>query len=103
MGFIGNELHIQVLYDDIATTDNHGWLQLIEKNTGETVNCGASVSWFAEDKVSSYEEYIFDGIAVTELENYDLYGEFITCNNLTKGNWQVSFKVENTEDMINKN
>ena len=36
-------------------------------------------------------------ISLEEIENYTAYGEFVTCKNLTKGNWQVTFPLENME------
>ena len=94
-GYVGGLLHIQVRYDDIQHTDNHGFLYLRDAE-GHTADCLFSLSFFADDGVSSYEDYVFD---VTEdaLEDLTLCGDFWICSCLTEGSWQVTFPLEAEE------
>ena len=58
IGIVDNELHIQIRYDDIKTTDNHGFVYLKNKN-GNVVNCRGNVAFWDENYKNSYEEYVF--------------------------------------------
>lgn len=91
LGYIDTELHIQVKYDDIISTDNHGFLYL--KNAdGETIE-GVNDSFFGENKKDSYEEYSFP-VSYKELQNYELYGEITTCDSLYEGDWEITFSLD---------
>ena len=47
--------------------------------------------------VNSYEEFVFE-VSAEELVNYEIWGEFWTCNNAPiEGEWQVTFPVEKNE------
>ncbi len=94
-GFIDGKLHIQAYYENIFETDNHGYVYLVNAN-GDEIQSEASVSFWDSERSGSYEEYIFD-IAPSEINNYQLYGNFWTCNSLTKGDWQVTFPLEYEE------
>lgn len=93
-GYIGDELHIQVKYDDVKHTDNHGFIYLKDKERGQLIRADANISTNARDNCSSYEEYIFTGILPENAGRYSIYGEFVTGNTLLTGNWKVSFKVK---------
>lgn len=92
VGFIGEKLHIQVHYDNILETDNHGYIYLV-KDGGVEIRSKASVAFWDSEQRGSYEEYIFD-ISPSEIQHYELCGHFWTCNSVTKGNWQVTFPLE---------
>ena len=92
-GYIGENLHIQVRYDNIRQTDNHGYVYLMHSQTGNIIKPQASVSAFAEDGISSYEEYIFTDIRPQYVRRYDLYGWFVTCDTMITGNWKVNFQI----------
>ena len=94
-GYVDGLLHIQVRYEDILHTDNHGYLYLRDAE-GHTADCLFSLSFFADDGVSSYEDYVFD-VTVDSLDGLTLYGNFRTCSCLTEGNWQVTFPLEAEE------
>lgn len=83
------QVHVQLRYDDILRTDNHGWVCLRD-SAGEEVQPVASVSFWAENGRDSYEEYIFP----QGREAGQLHGKFWTCHTLTKGSWQVTFPLE---------
>ncbi|HIW13891.1 MAG TPA: DUF4179 domain-containing protein [Firmicutes bacterium] len=96
IGYIDGRLRVQVYYEDILNTDNHGMISLINRNTGEKINCDFSVSFFDEAEKGSYEEYIFTGVPEESLTIYDLYGDFVTSSGCVEGNWSVTFPLENT-------
>lgn len=93
-GFIDEKLHIQVYYEDILKTDNHGEVYLIDSKNN-IINYKYNYSFWDEKECGSYEEYIFDISPETDLENYTLYGDFTVCSSLTEGDWKVTFPLEN--------
>lgn len=92
-GLIHNKLHVQVYYEDILQFDNHGSIYLLDAD-GNTVYPKRTIAFWDEEKNGSYEEYIFD-IGANSLEEYAIYGDFVTCQNLVKGDWEVQFRIEN--------
>ncbi|KUG03146.1 hypothetical protein ASZ90_019486 [hydrocarbon metagenome] len=95
VGFIAGKLHIQAYYENILETDNHGYVYLVNA-AGDEIRSEASVSFWDTERSGSYEEYIFD-VAPSEINNYELYGHFWTCNSLTNGDWQVTFPLKYEE------
>lgn len=95
-GFIENQLHIQVYYEDILNTDNHGSVYLKNAN-GDTVDCYENVSFWDENYTGSYEEYVFNIDSEADLDNYSVCGYFNTCQNFVTGDWSVTFPVKNME------
>ena len=53
-GLVDGKLHIQVKYDDILNTDNHGYAYL-KSSSGEIINYSYSVAFWADNKADSYE------------------------------------------------
>lgn len=96
VGFVDGVFHVQVYYSDILNTDNHGFISLVDKENEKIIPCDGSFSFFDASRKGSYEDYIFTGIDVQQLEEYDLYGEFVTSAGSVKGNWSVTFPLENT-------
>lgn len=95
MGFIDGQLHIQAYYEDILQTDNHGYIYLVDKNGQELYGKDGEsfgTSFWDKDRKGSYEEYIFD-ITPEELADYQVYGYFMLSDTLTKGNWNITFKL----------
>jgi len=88
-GFVNGKLHIQVYYEDILQYDNHGFITLV--NEDSTIY-PESIDFWDEEGIGSYSEYIFD-ITPEEMENYKVYGEFITCDTLIEGDWSVTFSL----------
>lgn len=95
VGFIEDKLHIQVYYDNISETDNHGFVYLVDK-AGEQITCELNVSFWDSEQRGSYSEYIFD-ISPNKIHNYEVYGNFRTSDILVNGNWQVTFPLEYVE------
>lgn len=92
-GFINNELHVQVYYEDILQFDNHGSIYLSHAERGELFPESSTAFW-DEVKKGSYEEYIFN-IGAEEVKEYAIYGYFVTCQTLVEGDWEVTFTVKN--------
>ena len=93
-GFIDNRLHIQIYFEDILTYDNHGYIDLRDEAGNSAENY--SISFWDDEKVGSYDEIVYD-ISPEDIGNYQAYGYFVTCKNRTRGNWQVTFPLENAE------
>lgn len=93
IGFIEGQLHVQLYYEDIARTDNHGWFWL-QDESGRIIQCESSVSFWDEAQRGSYEDYIFPVSSVEELTGYALFGELTLCEMLCEGDWQVTFPLE---------
>lgn len=94
MGYVDGLLHIQVLYENILETDNHGQLWL--ENGAEKLECLGSLSFFAENGSDSYEDYYFD-VTPAQLANCTLYGSFVTADTLIEGNWEITFPLTETD------
>lgn len=92
MGFIDNKLHIQVYYENIHKTDNHGYIYLKDKK-GNTIS-DTLIDFWDKNRNGNYYEHIFD-VSPRDINNgYTFYGDFYTCNSLTKGDWEVTFPLE---------
>lgn len=96
IGYVDGYLHVQMYYEDILKTDNHGSVALHNSETNEVITCNGSISFFDDAKEGSYEDYIFN-IAADALEDYMLYGNFVTSSGTVEGNWSVTFPIENVE------
>lgn len=90
MGYVDGLLHIQVLYENIHETDNHGQLWL--ENGAEKLECLGSLSFFAENGSDSFEEYVFD-VSPAQLADCTLYGSFVTADTLIEGGWEITFPL----------
>lgn len=98
IGYVDEHLHVQIYYEDILKTDNHGSIALLNSETGEMITCNGSISFFDDAREGSYEDYIFTEIAADTLGDYELYGDFVTSSGSVEGNWRVTFPLENTTD-----
>lgn len=94
MGYVDGLLHIQVLYENILETDNHGQLWL--ENGTEKLECLGTLSFFAENGSDSFEEYVFD-VSPAQLADCTLYGSFVTADTLIEGNWEITFPLTETD------
>lgn len=94
VGYVDGLLHIQVLYESILETDNHGQLWL--ENGAEKLECLGNLSFFAENGSDSYEDYYFD-VTPAQLANCTLYGSFVTADTLIEGNWEITFPLTETD------
>ena len=96
IGYVDGNLHVQVYYEDILQTDNHGSIALLNSQTGEMITSNGTISFFDEAREGSYEDYIFTKIDADTLGNYELYGNFVTSPGSVKGKWSVTFPLENS-------
>lgn len=92
-GFVDSRLRMQVHYENILNTDNHGCVYL-KDSEGNEIQSEFSVAFWDEEHTGSYEEYIFDVGPEADLTGYSVWGWFKTCKNLTEGDWEVSFTVD---------
>ena len=100
-------LHVQLKYDDIYHTDNHGFLTLTDKagndyGHGELPDGVSTVSWFVRETngivySDSWQEYFFTEYP-ENLEELVLTGEFITADPAMEGDWQVTFPLESIRE-----
>lgn len=97
VGFVDGSLHVQVYYDDILRTDDHGSIALISRENGKLTQCNGSFSFFDDTGEGSYEDYIFTGITDEALNEYELYGSFLTSSGSVEGDWSVTLELENTD------
>jgi len=111
MGYIDGQLHIQVRYDRQRDGkwyyDNHGFLTLLDEN-GEQVRMDCFEFWGGERVThrtdwqvfsgyeSYYQEYIVD-IPPEELSGYRLYGDIWLCDTAIEGDWEITFRMENSK------
>lgn len=95
IGYIDDMLHVQISVTNNLKKNNHGSFSLIDKK-GNVIQCDYNVR-FVENIDSynriDYDEYIFN-IPKSEIQNYSLYGNFVTSGMFTEGNWQVTFPLE---------
>lgn len=98
-GMVDGELHVQIRYEDILHTDNHGFVQLVDENGSvyePGMQDGESVSWFGEGG-DSRQEYIFRNLP-DDMEGLRIIGEFVTADPAIEGEWQVTFPLELAEE-----
>ena len=88
-GILDGKVHIQVRYDDIHNTDNHGFL-FLEKEGCERIPYEGSYSWF--DGSDSIEEYVF-AYPEGDLSDYDVSGQFWTAGEAIRGHWSVTIPL----------
>lgn len=105
IGYIDGRLHIQIRYDDMWRTDNHGWLSL-EDADGDVIEgeeyqfwCGERVERSSRREIfqgyeSFCQEYIFD-VPPEKLADYSLRAQLWLCDTLIEGDWQVTFPLDN--------
>lgn len=90
-GLVNGQLHVQVCYENILETDNHGSLSLITQN-GTERQSEYSISFWAENKRDGMEEYVFD-VSTEELSELRLVWDTVTCDGPIHGSWQVTMPL----------
>ncbi len=91
VGYVDGMLHIQLHYDDIIVTDNHGFTEL-DTASGEKITEYMSVAFWDDAHTGSYEDYVFD-VAPDKLQGVRLVCRFVTCKSLVEGPWSVTFPI----------
>lgn len=95
IGYIDDMLHIQTATKNKLTKDNHGFVYLKNRD-GEIFHSDYSISFIEDSNTGNridYDEFIFD-IPQSEIDQYSLFGDFVTGGQLTKGDWEVTFPIE---------
>lgn len=92
IGYINGYLHVQIDFENIRETDNHGYVYF-QNEAGEEIESIASIGFEDNEQQHSYDEYIFS-IPQEEIADYTMYGYFVTADSLTRGNWEVTFPLE---------
>lgn len=96
MGYVDGMLHIQVRYENVLETDNHGDIYF-RNDRGEEIPCIATVAFSADSECRErYVEYIYD-LSEIDLTEYEVYGDFVTSDTLIRGNWSVTFPLESVD------
>ena len=91
VGKVDGQLHVQVYYDDIHRTDNHGWVWLLPQEGPQIMPLSSGAFW-DENHTGSYEDYVFDADA-SALDGAALCGEFTTSETLIEGPWEITFPL----------
>lgn len=95
VGYIDGMLHIQTTVYDSLTNGNYSFIYMKNSN-GDTINYNYNfyfMNHYEEPNRISYCEYVFD-IPQEEIEQYSLYGDFVTSGMHTEGNWRVTFPLK---------
>ena len=91
-GLVNGQLHVQVCYENILETDNHGTLSLLALD-GTERQSEYSISFWAENGRDSMEEYVFD-VSTEELSELRLVWDTVTCDGAIHGSWQVTVPLK---------
>lgn len=95
LGYVDGYLHVQYGVPNRLENDNHGHFFLKDAQGNERMYDG-KVSFRGTTKETEhidYEDCIFD-IASEELDDYTLYGYFMTSGLQLEGNWEVKFRLD---------
>ncbi|MBR3631305.1 MAG: DUF4179 domain-containing protein [Oscillospiraceae bacterium] len=94
IGYIDGTLHILTRYDDIPHTDNHGYIELVDQN-GNMISEKTQISFSYWDTAhrDSYTEQIIP-VSYDLLEECTLQGKFVTAQDYTSGDWEITFSLE---------
>ena len=115
IGFIDGKLHIQTKWE--PNYDNHGQLYLCPKEITDYTDDNLSEHLLSTQGITDIDfatvedidkstdgmtckhiEYIFD-VKPSELDNYKLLADFTKDGGVIKGNWNVNFKMHDTESL----
>lgn len=99
IGYIDGKLHIQYGVKNFLEKDNHGDFYLIDKTTFDALNSDYSFYFIDSENNISYCESVFD-VSPKDLEKYRLFCEFFTTGEYIKGDWKVTFPIENKGEYI---
>lgn len=93
IGYIDDMLHIQTVVKNYFKNDNHGYFYFKDKK-GNEINYIYTVGFneYQDGERIRYSEYVFD-IPQSELDQYEIYGYFVTSDSFTEGNWRVTFPL----------
>lgn len=95
VGYIDDALHIQTSVINNLTKDNHGYFFLSDKEKNKILydHSIRFVENLDSETRITYEEFVFK-IPQSEIDQYSLYGTFVTSGLFTQGDWQVTFPLQ---------
>ena len=95
IGYIDGMLHIQTAVADNLETDNHGYFYLKDNqgNTVQSLYTFNHVNQFEPSGRIDYSNYVFD-VPQQDIGTYTLHGNFVTAGMHTRGDWSVTFALE---------
>ncbi len=94
MGYVDGLLHIQYGVENRLENDNHGHF-FLKDTQGNVRMYDGKVSFRGitdETEHIMYEDCVFD-ISAGELDDYTLYGYFVTSGLQLEGGWKVKFRL----------
>lgn len=96
IGLVNGALRVQTVVENYLENDDHGRFWLTDSR-GDRIESG-SMQFIAEKdgRRLDYVEHIFPSLP-EPLTEYRLHGEFWTSGLVTKGNWSVTFPLEEME------
>lgn len=92
MGWVDGMLRIQVHYDRVWETDNHGEVYLLDAE-GDVHWSAYQVSFWDEQRGGRYDEYLFE-VTPEKLEEYEFQGFFSAGDQFHRGYWEITFPLE---------
>ena len=98
IGYIDDMLHIQTAVKDNLDKDNHGYFYL-KDGDGNKISSNYNfgfVNQYDQPGRIDYNDDVFD-IGQNEIENYTLHGNFWVTGDCTRGNWSVTFPLEQSK------
>lgn len=101
VGYVDGKLHIQYGVKDALKHDNHGSFYLVDADDDRSkpVYCEDSFSFWGSDNTTNYNEEIYD-VSQKDIEKYKLFCQFYTTGENIKGDWKVTFQVENKGEYV---
>lgn len=99
VGYVGEQLHIQLYTPKRYVFDAYAFLYLKSKDGTEIqsdmIYRGAYNTGDPEmDKQADYVEYVFD-VPQDALPDYQLFGDFYSMKTRVDGDWSITFPLEN--------
>lgn len=94
VGYADGKLHIQTVVKNSLSYDNHGYFYFKDSNGDKVLSVyGVAFIMYENGERLDYTEHVFD-VSQSELEQYKMYGYFVTSGNLIDGYWNVTFRLE---------
>lgn len=89
-GFVDGKLHIKKVCEGMLEYDNHVFLYL--ENGNEKIEEEMSFD-YDDENGNRCTECVFD-VSESEIDNYKLCGDFVTCDTNLAGDWELSIVVK---------
>jgi hypothetical protein len=99
IGYVGDQLHIQLYTPNRYRFDDHAFLYL-KSEEGTEIRCnpiyrgGYNTGDPEMGRRADYIEYVFD-VPQQTLSSYQLYGDFYSAKTRVDGDWSITFPLVN--------